>query len=140
MANDQIFVGLEIGTTKICVIVAESRGDEMINILGVGETPSRGVRKGEIVDMATVTECVHEAIVDAEEKTDVEIGNVWVAITGSHLQGFNNHGSYSLPEERQITEEDLDILEANAKEVALPRRTFSSTRSDRPTTSMVTGT
>jgi cell division protein FtsA len=120
MANDQIFVGLEIGTTKICVIVAESRGDEMINILGVGETPSRGVRKGEIVDMATVTECVHEAIVDAEEKTDVEIGNVWVAITGSHLQGFNNHGSYSLPEERQITEEDLDILEANAKEVALP--------------------
>ena len=96
MARDQIFVGLEIGTTKICVIVAESRGEDMINILGVGETPSRGVRKGEIVDMATVTECVREAILDAEEKTNVEIGNVWVAITGSHLKSFNNRGTLML--------------------------------------------
>ena len=81
MANEQIFVGLEIGTTKISVIVAEARTDDQISILGVGETPSRGVRKGEIVDMETVTECVREAILDAEDKTNVEIGNVWVAIT-----------------------------------------------------------
>ena len=67
MARDQIYVGLEIGTTKICVIVAEGRGDGTINILGVGETPSRGVRKGEIVDFATVSECVHEALLDAED-------------------------------------------------------------------------
>ena len=121
MARDQIFVGLEIGTTKICVIVAESRGEDMINILGVGETPSRGVRKGEIVDMATVTECVREAILDAEEKTNVEIGNVWVAITGSHLKSFNNRGTLMLPEERsEIIQDDLQMVETNAKEVALP--------------------
>lgn len=121
MAQDQIFVGLEIGTTKICVIVAESRGEDMINILGVGETPSRGVRKGEIVDMATVTECVREAILDAQEKTNVEIGNVWVAITGAHLQSFNNRGTLMLPEERsEIIQEDLQMVETNAKEVALP--------------------
>ena len=120
MANEQIFVGLEIGTTKICVIVAESRADDQISILGVGETPSRGVRKGEIVDMATVTECVREAIVDAEEKTNVEIGNVWVAITGSHLRSFNNRGTHTLPHAGQIQQEDLDMVQANAKEVALP--------------------
>jgi cell division protein FtsA len=121
MPSDQIFVGLEIGTTKICVIVAESRGEDMINILGVGETPSRGVRKGEIVDMATVTECVREAILDAQEKTNVEIGNVWVAITGAHLQSFNNRGTLKLPEERsEIIPEDLQMVETNAKEVALP--------------------
>ena len=120
MANEQIFVGLEIGTTKICVIVAESRADDQISILGVGETPSRGVRKGEIVDMATVTECVREAIVDAEEKTNVEIGNVWVAITGSHLRSFNNRGTHTLLHAGQIQQEDLDMVQANAKEVALP--------------------
>lgn len=120
MANDQIFVGLEIGTTKICVIVSEGRSDGTISILGVGETPSRGVRKGEIVDLATVTECVREAILDAEDKTNVEIGNVWVAISGAHLRSFNNRGTLVLPEERQIEPEDLEKVETNAKEVALP--------------------
>ncbi len=121
MASEQIFVGLEIGTTKICVIVSEGRADGTINILGVGETPSRGVRKGEIVDVATVTECIREALVDAEDKTDVEIANVWVAITGSHLQSFNNRGTFMLPEDRhEIIEEDLQTVEASAKEVALP--------------------
>jgi cell division protein FtsA len=120
MANEQIFVGLEIGTTKISVIVAEARADDQISILGVGETPSRGVRKGEIVDMETVTECVREAILDAEDKTNVEIGNVWVAITGSHLASFNNRGSLVLSEERQIEPEDLQAVEVNAKEVAIP--------------------
>jgi cell division protein FtsA len=121
MASEQIFVGLEIGTTKICVIVAEGRSDGTISILGAGETPSRGVRKGEIVDMATVTECVREALLDAEDKTNVEIGNVWVAITGSHLRSFNNRGSFILPEERDvIIEEDLQTVEINAKEVSLP--------------------
>ena len=121
MASDQIFVGLEIGTTKICVIVAEGRSDGTISILGVGETPSRGVRKGEIVDLATVSDCVREALLDAEDKTNVEIGNVWVAITGSHLRSFNNRGSFILPEDRdEIIEEDLQTVEINAKEVSLP--------------------
>lgn len=120
MASDQIFVGLEIGTTKISVIVSEGRSDGTISILGVGETPSRGVRKGEIVDLATVTDCVREAILDAEDKTNVEIANVWVAISGAHLRSFNNRGTLILPEERQIEPEDLETVETNAKEVALP--------------------
>ena len=121
MARDQIYVGLEIGTTKICVVVSEGKADGTINILGVGETPSRGVRKGEIVDFATVTECVREALLDAEDKTNVEIGNVWVAISGSHLRSFNNRGTVMIPEERDvITEEDLESVETNAKEVSLP--------------------
>lgn len=121
MASEQLFVGLEIGTTKICVIVAEGRSDGAISILGVGETPSRGVRKGEIVDLATVSDCVREALLDAEDKTNVEIGNVWVAITGSHLRSFNNRGAFMLPDDRdEIIEEDLSTVEINAKEVTLP--------------------
>jgi cell division protein FtsA len=121
MAKEQIHVGLEIGTTKICVVVSEGRPDGTISILGVGETPSRGVRKGEIVDFRTVADCVREALVDAEEKTNVDIRNIWVAITGSHLRSFNNRGVFNIPEDRDdIREEDLEQVEVNAKEVTLP--------------------
>lgn len=121
MSREQLFVGLEIGTTKICVIVAEGLPDGSIHVLGVGETPSRGVRKGEIIDFASVTECVREAIIDAEEKSNVEIRSVWVALSGAHLQSFNNRGTWIIPEDHAgIDEEDLRMVEMNAKEVTLP--------------------
>ncbi|MBX9577936.1 MAG: cell division protein FtsA [Chthoniobacterales bacterium] len=121
MAREQLFVGLEIGTTKICVVVSESLPDGSIHILGVGETPSRGVRKGEIIDFSSVSECVREAIIDAEEKSNVEIRSVWVAISGAHLQSFNNRGTLILPEDHNaINDEDLRMVEMNAKEVILP--------------------
>ncbi len=66
MASSDFMVGLEIGTSKICVVVGEGRPDGTIKILGVGQAPSRGVRKGEIVDFETAMKCVHEAVVDAE--------------------------------------------------------------------------
>ncbi len=121
MSREQFFVGLEIGTTKICVVVAEGLPDGSIHILGVGETPSRGVRKGEIIDFASVTECIRESIIDAEEKSNVEIRSVWVAISGSHLQSFNNRGSLILSDDHDtIDEEDLRLVEMSAKEVTLP--------------------
>ena len=92
MAKDHILVGLEIGTSKICVVVGDSKPDGSIKILGVGQAPSRGVRKGEIVDFDTAQKCVHEALVDAEEKSDVMIQSVFVGITGSHIACFNNRG------------------------------------------------
>lgn len=121
MSRAQLFVGLEIGTTKICVVVVEGLPDGSIHILGVGETPSRGVRKGEIIDFASVTECVREAIIDAEEKSNVEIRSVWVAVSGGHLQSFNNRGTWILSNDHDaINQEDLRMVEMNAKEVTLP--------------------
>src|SRR5436853_3640521 len=100
MASNNLMIGLEIGTSKICVVVGESRPDGTVKILGVGQTPSRGVRKGEIVDFETAMKCVHEAVVDAEQKSDVMIRSVYVAVAGSHLQSFNNRGCVMLPEDR----------------------------------------
>lgn len=122
MAREQIHVGLEIGTSKICAVVAESRGQSQpIRILGVGEAPSRGIRKGEIVDFSTATKCVHEALADAEEKSDVEIRSVWAAVTGSHLTSFNNRGAIVLQEDKnEIDEVDLRDVELSAKEVSIP--------------------
>jgi cell division protein FtsA len=122
MAREQIHVGLEIGTSKICAVVAESRGEaHPIRILGVGESPSRGVRKGEIVDFSTASKCVHEALADAEEKSDVEIRSVWASVTGSHLVSFNNRGAVVLADDKnEIDESDLRDVELNAKEVTIP--------------------
>lgn len=122
MSREQIHVGLEIGTSKICAVVAESRGeDHPIRLLGVGESPSRGVRKGEIVDFSNASKCVHEALADAEEKSDVEIRSVWTSVTGSHLTSFNNRGAIALTEDKnEIDDSDLRDVELNAKEVSIP--------------------
>src|ERR1700759_253488 len=108
MGRDNIIAGLEIGTSKICVVVGESKPDGSIKILGVGQTPSRGVRKGEIVDFDTAGKCVREAIADAEEKSDVMIGSVYLGVTGAHVQSFNNRGAVMIPEDREeIDEQDF---------------------------------
>ena len=121
MASGNLMIGLEIGTSKICVVVGESRPDGTVKILGVGQTPSRGVRKGEIVDFETAMKCVHEAVVDAEQKSDVMIRSAYVAVAGSHLHGFNNRGCVMLPEDRdEIDEQDVDDVKINAREVSIP--------------------
>ena len=121
MASSDLMVGLEIGTSKICVVVGEGRPDGTIKILGVGQAPSRGVRKGEIVDFETAMKCVHEAVVDAETKSDVMIRSVYVAVAGSHIQSFNNRGAVILPDDRdEIDEQDIEDVKINAREVSIP--------------------
>jgi len=121
MSRDHILVGLEIGTSKICVVVGDSKPDGTIKILGVGQAPSRGVRKGEIVDFDTAQKCVHEALVDAEEKSDVMIQSVYLGVTGSHIGSFNNRGLVAIPEDQdEIMEADCDSVRASAREVSLP--------------------
>src|SRR5882762_8802961 len=121
MASNNLMIGLEIGTSKICVVVGEGRPDGTIKILGVGQAPSRGVRKGEIVDFETAMKCLHEAVVDAEQKSDVMIRSVYVAVAGSHLQSFNNRGCVMLPEDRdEIDERDVEDVKINAREVSIP--------------------
>src|SRR5256884_6024517 len=121
MASCDLIVGLEIGTSKICVVVGETRPDGTLKILGVGQAPSRGVRKGEIVDFETAMKCVHEAVVDAEQKSDVMIRSVYVAVSGGHIQSFNNRGCVVLPDERdEIDDQDVEDVKINAREVSIP--------------------
>ncbi len=121
MAKENIVVGLEIGTTKICVVVGETKKDGSIKILGVGQAPSRGVRKGEIVDFDTAHKCLREALVDAEEKSDVMIQGVYVGVSGAHISSFNNRGVMMIPEDQdEICEEDCDDVRGNAREVSIP--------------------
>src|SRR3954463_14831848 len=88
-----IIVGLEIGTSKICAVVGELNPDSSgLNIVGLGQAKSRGVRKGEICDAPAVEEDIRNAIVEAEQMADVEIRSVYLGVTGGHVRGFNNRG------------------------------------------------
>jgi cell division protein FtsA len=121
MAKSSIFVGLEIGTSKICVVVGDARSDGSVKILGVGQAPSRGVRKGEIVDFETAQTCLQDALVRAEDRSDVMIRSVWLAITGPHIVSCNNRGLVRMPDEQnEFTEDDLEEVKEQASNVAIP--------------------
>jgi cell division protein FtsA len=116
-----IIVGLEIGTSKVCAVVGELSGDGALNIVGLGQSRSRGVRKGEIADPSLAEEDVRQAIVEAEQMADVEIRSVYLGVTGSHLRGFNNHGVHPVvSSDREILDEDVQDVIKNAKAINLP--------------------
>ena len=111
-----IIVGLEAGTSKICAVVGEVSADGPPNIIGVGQCRSRGVRKGEIVDVGQAEEDIREALGQAEEMANVVIRDVYLGVTGAHIGGFNNHGSHQVPSiDREITEDDVEHVIQNAK-------------------------
>ena len=121
MAKSTIHVGLEIGTSKTCMVVGEVKADGSVKILGVGETKSVGVRKGEISDFHQVRTCVREALLEAEDFCDVDISSVVLAVTGSHIEGINNRGTYRLPEDaNEVEEEHIDEVKEIAQDIAIP--------------------
>ncbi|MEC8974052.1 MAG: cell division protein FtsA, partial [Verrucomicrobiota bacterium] len=121
MNGSQIIVGLEIGTSKVCVAVGEVSGGQAVNIIGLGQAKSRGVRKGEIIDVALAEEDVRNAIVEAEQVADVEIRSVFLGVTGSHIRGFNNTGVHPVVSaDREITGDDIQDVIKNAKAINLP--------------------
>jgi cell division protein FtsA len=122
MFNDpSIIVGLEIGTSKVCAVVGEQNFDGALNIIGLGQARSRGVRKGEIVDASQAEEDLRNAIVEAEQMADVEIRNVYLSVTGGHIRGFNNRGVHPVVSaDREITDDDVQDVIKNAKAINLP--------------------
>lgn len=119
--SSSILIGLEIGTSKVCAVVGEINAEGALNIVGLGQARSRGVRKGEIVDAAAVEEDVRHAIVEAEQMADVEIRSVYLGVTGGHIRGFNNRGVHPVVSaDREISEEDVQDVIKNAKAINLP--------------------
>src|SRR2546427_8945467 len=116
-----IIVGLEVGTSKVCAVVGELSSEGALNIVGLGQARSRGVRKGEIAEPQVAEEDVRHAIVEAEQMADVEIRSVYLGVTGGHLRGFNNRGVHPVVSaDREISEEDVQDVIKNAKAINLP--------------------
>ena len=119
--DSKIVVGLEIGTSKVCAVVGEVGSEGALNIIGLGQSRSRGARKGEIADTAQAEEDVRNAIVEAEQMADVEIRSVFLGVTGGHIRGFNNRGVHPVVSaDREISDEDVQDVIKNAKAINLP--------------------
>jgi len=120
--SSAIIVGLEIGTSKVCAVVGELNPDSSgLNIVGLGQARSRGVRKGEISDASLAEEDVRHAIVEAEQMADVEIRSVYLGVTGGHIRGFNNRGVHPVVSaDREISDDDAQDVIKNAKAINLP--------------------
>jgi len=116
-----IIVGLEIGTSKVCAVVGDLTADGALNVVGLGQSRSRGVRKGEITDPTIAEEDIRQAIVEAEQMADVEIRSVYLGVTGGHLRGFNNRGVHPVVSaDREISDDDVQDVIKNAKTINLP--------------------
>lgn len=120
MAQSKILVGLEIGTTKTCMVVGEIRPDSSATIIGVGETPSAGVRKGEINDQSMARQCVCDAWQLAQDHADADILSIYLSVTGEHIVSENSEGSYRLDDtENVIDEHHMDIAREKAEKKEL---------------------
>ncbi|MSU34927.1 MAG: cell division protein FtsA [Pedosphaera sp.] len=116
-----VVVGLEIGTSKICAVVADVAVDGTFRVLGLGQAESKGVRKGEIVNPADLPELLRHAVKEAEEMADVEVRSVWLGVTGGHIQETHNKGFHPIAsDDREITEDDVDDVLRIAKTLNLP--------------------
>jgi cell division protein FtsA len=119
--DSNIIAGLEIGTSKICVVVGEQNDDGALNIIGLGQARSRGVRKGEIINPEQVEEDLRAAMFEAEQMADVEIRSVYLGVSGGHVRGFNNRGVHPVVSaDREISQDDVEDVVKNAKAINLP--------------------
>ncbi|MBN1595800.1 cell division protein FtsA, partial [candidate division FCPU426 bacterium] len=120
-AHDNLLVGLDLGTTKICAIIAEVQPDGLINIIGVGVKPSKGLRKGVVVNIENTIESVKAAVVEAERMAGVSVGSVFAGVAGGHIKGINSHGVIAVSrKDKEINQEDVDRVVDAAKAIALP--------------------
>ena len=120
-SSDPFVVGLEVGTTKVCAMVGEINEDGAVNVIGIGQSRSRGVRKAEVVDTALATEDIRNAIVEAEATANVEIRSVYLGVSGAHIRSLNNRGVVQvLSAERAIHRDDVETVIKNAKVINVP--------------------
>jgi cell division protein FtsA len=114
----EVIVGLDIGTTKICSVVGEASGNK-INIIGIGTSPSIGLRKGVVVNIESTVDSIKKAVEEAELMAGCEISSVYAGIAGGHITGFNSRGIVAV-KGSEISEQDVDRVIDAARAVAIP--------------------
>jgi len=121
--EQKISVGLDIGTTKVCAIVAspDENHPGKLKILGIGKSPSEGLTRGVVTNIEKTVQSIKTAIADAQAQSGVEINAVTVGIAGDHIQSFQSRGVVAISRaDNEITREDVDRLLEDTKRVALP--------------------
>src|SRR5918996_3776659 len=117
--NKKLVVGLDIGTSKIACIVAEITEAGSFEIIGMGNHPSRGLKKGVVVNIETTVQAIQRALEEAELMADCKIREVYTGIAGSHIKSFNSQGMVAI-KDREVGQMDIDRVIETAKAVQIP--------------------
>lgn len=118
-SNNNLVVGLDIGTSKVLVIVGEINAEGETEIIGVGHCAARGLSQGEIENMEDTVASIRRAVEEAELMANCQIYSVCAGITGSHIESLNSHGMSAI-EENEVTEHDISRSIHNARAMAMP--------------------
>ncbi len=119
MSGQEIIAGLDLGSTKVCAIVGEKTEDGGVDIIGVGSVPSKGLKKGVVVNIESTVQSIRAAIEQAEAMAGVDINTVYAGIAGSHVRGFNQEGVAAIAN-REVDHADVLRVLEQAKAIPLP--------------------
>ena len=114
-----LIVGLDIGTSKIVAIVAEVIPDGRLEIIGLGQHPSRGLKKGVVVNIESTVTAIQRALEEAELMADCKIRDVITGIAGSHIKSFNSHGMVAI-KDKEVAQADVERVIETARAVNIP--------------------
>ena len=114
-----LIVGLDIGTSKVCAIVGEVALDNTIEVIGIGSCPSRGLKKGVVVNIESTVHSIQRAVEEAELMAGCQIHSVFAGIAGSHIRSLNSHGIVAI-RDKEVTSGDVDRVIDAARAVAIP--------------------
>jgi cell division protein FtsA len=114
-----VVMGLDIGTTKVCAIVGEIQSDAAVNIIGVGSAPSRGLKRGVVVNIDSTVESIRQAVDEAQQMAGVDISSAYVGIAGGHIMGINSTGIIAVKSQEITLREIHQVIDA-ARAVSLP--------------------
>ncbi|HEC17689.1 MAG TPA: cell division protein FtsA [Sedimenticola sp.] len=114
-----LIVGLDIGTSKVVAIVGEIKPDNEIEIIGIGSHPSRGLKKGVVVNIESTVQSMQRAVEEAELMAGCEIQSVYAGIAGSHIRSLNSHGIVAI-KDQEVTHGDVERVIDAARAVAIP--------------------
>ncbi|WP_296227657.1 cell division protein FtsA [Ralstonia sp. UBA689] len=114
-----LLVGLDIGTSKVVAVVAELRPDGAYEVIGMGQTESKGLKKGVVVNIEATVQSIQKALEEAELMADCKIGEVFTGIAGSHIRSFNSSGMVAI-KDKEVTSTDVARVIETAKAVNIP--------------------
>src|SRR5204862_6484121 len=121
IVQERVIVGIDVGTTKICVLVGELDRDGKLNIVGVGTCPSQGLRRGVVVNIEETVTSIAAALDRAERLSGKKITTAYVVIAGSHIASENSKGFVAIsPSNRDIVQNDISRAIEVARAIAIP--------------------
>ena len=117
--SKNLIVGLDIGTSKIVAIVAQLLEDDRLEVIGLGQSESDGLKKGVVVNIDSTVASIQKALEEAELMADCKIESVWTGIAGSHIRSFNSSGMVAI-KEKEVSQADMDRVIETATAVSIP--------------------